>query len=125
MKNEHQPLLHLVEFTFLAAEVKPHFQAFGHRVLEGRCGRRGGFQPQGSNADSCGMPPESLGFTDIRLVQRLFQERVDGEICAGHVHQLRELLVKLQRAERLLCVADREAHAAGDGRSATAYRTRA
>ena len=45
MKNEHQALFHLVEFAFLAAEIKPNFQTFGHRVLKGRCRRWGGFQP--------------------------------------------------------------------------------
>ena len=38
---------------------------------------------------------------DVRFVQRLLQEDVDGQVRAGHVHKHRELGLVLQLAERL------------------------
>ncbi len=42
------------------------------------------------------MPSESARYADLRFIQRLLQENVDGEVRAGHVIQLRDLGVLLQ-----------------------------
>ena len=42
------------------------------------------------------MPTESARCADVRFVQRLLQEDVDGEVRAGHVHQHRDLGLLLQ-----------------------------
>ncbi len=37
MKQQNQPLLHLMKFSFLSAEVEPHIEPFFECVLKGRC----------------------------------------------------------------------------------------
>ena len=50
------------------------------------------------------MPTESARCADVRFIQRLLQEDVDGEVRAGHVHKHRDLGLDLQLAERLRIV---------------------
>ena len=37
MKQQNQPLLHLMKFSFLPAEVEPHIEPFFECVVKGRC----------------------------------------------------------------------------------------
>ena len=37
VEQEHQPLLHLMKFSFLSAEVEPNIEPFFQCVLKGRC----------------------------------------------------------------------------------------
>ena len=54
MKQQHQTLLHLVEFTFFPAEVEPHLQSFLQRILKGRSQGWVGIDPEGGDAHSSG-----------------------------------------------------------------------
>ena len=74
MKQQHQTLLHLVEFTFFPAEVEPHLQSFLQRILKGRSQGWVGIDPEGGDANSSGVTPEPDCRTDVRLVQSLLQE---------------------------------------------------
>ena len=77
MKQQHQPLLHLVEFTFFSAEVEPHLQSFLQRIFKGRSQGGVGIDPERGDANSSGVPPEPACRADVRLVQCLFKECVD------------------------------------------------
>ena len=96
MEQEHQALFHLMELAFLSAQVEPHIEPLFECVLKGRCGRWSAVNPERCNTHRRGMPPESAGCADVRFVQRLLQEDVDGEVRAGHVHQHREVGLLLQ-----------------------------
>ena len=37
VEQKHQPLFHLMKFSFLSAEVEPHIEPFFECVLKGRC----------------------------------------------------------------------------------------
>jgi len=77
MKQQHQALLHLVEFALFAAEVEPHLEPFLQGMFERRSQGWIGLDPQGSDAHSGGVPSEPPCRADVRLVQGLLQECVD------------------------------------------------
>ena len=96
MEQEHQALFHLMEFPFLSAQVEPHIEPFFECVLKGRCGRWRAVNPERCNTHRRGMPSEPACRADVRFIQRLLQEDVDGEVRAGHVEQHREPGLVLQ-----------------------------
>ncbi len=85
-----------MKFSFLSAEVEPHIEPFFQCVLKGWCRWRSAVNPKCRNTYRCGMPTESARCADVRFIQCLLQEDVDGEVRAGHVHQHRDLGLLLQ-----------------------------
>ena len=73
MEQEDQTLLNLVKFTFFAAEIQPHLQAFLDGLLEGRsrwCRRR---SPEGCNTHRGRVPAKPVGDANVRLTERVLK----------------------------------------------------
>ena len=71
MKQQHQPLLNLVEFAFFAAEVEPHLETFLQRILIGR-GQGGiGIDPEGGDANSSGLAKLSFSLIGSQRFGRI------------------------------------------------------
>ena len=80
-----------MKLSFLSAKVETHIEAFFECILKGGYRWRSAVNPKSRNTHRCGMPTESARFADVRFIQRLLQEDVDGEVRAGHVQQHRDL----------------------------------
>ena len=70
------------------------------------------------------MPPEPARCTDVGFRQRLFEEAVDHEVRAGHVHKHQNVMTQSQSPERLRSVKDHDIHGAGVASLAAAHRPR-
>ena len=96
MKQQNQSFFNLMKFSFLPTEVESNIESFFDCVLKGWCRGWRVVNPQCCNAHCRGMPTELARCADVRFIQRLLKEDIDGEVRAGHGQQHRDLDVYMQ-----------------------------